>query len=343
MKTMKDLLVLSVLVLSIGFLAIVESCNNDNIETTTNEPGITPDGGKSVTIDIYSFTDFHGVMDSSEDPINPGAARFIAVAKKLMSQSEHSMLLSSGDNYHNWEYDAKGDTNMSNIFRGNPVSDMMKMIGLKYSVIGNHEWDWGEKFAEYSEEGGITYLAANIFLKGTDNRPGFCQPYVIETIAGRKIGIVGLTITAMELYTDTFDSEDFIDGYEFRGMGPWLKDMVTDLKSNQGCDAVIALTHLDEQTLADLVGNNDKGFDAIILGHTHRITNRKSYGVPTVQASHYGRGLAKLSFIFDDNGLVSVTHDSFRNFLDDTYLPANIVDEEIAAMVASYRERMENP
>jgi 2',3'-cyclic-nucleotide 2'-phosphodiesterase (5'-nucleotidase family) len=147
----------------------------------------------------------------------------------------------------------------------------------------------------------------------------------------------------MKLYTDTFESEDFIDGYEFRDMGPWLKDMVSDLKINQGCDAVIALTHLDEQTLAALVGSNDKGFDAIILGHTHRITNRLSYGVPTVQASHYGRGLSKLSFVFDDNGLVSVTHDSFRDFLDDTYLPAKVVDEKIAAMVASYRERMENP
>jgi hypothetical protein len=50
-----------------------------------------------------------------------------------------------------------------------------------------------------------------------------------------------------------------------------------------------------------------------------------------------------LSLVFNDNGLVSVSHDSFRDFLDDTYLPAKVVDEEIAAMVASYRERMENP
>jgi len=338
MKTIKKIFVLPLFVLAIGFLVIVESCNN---EPDINKPDITTDGER-VTIDIYSFTDFHGVMDNSEDPMNPGAARFIAVVKKLMSQSENSLLLSSGDNYHNWEYDAEGVANLSNIFRGKPVSDMMKMIGLKYSVIGNHEWDWGERFAEYSEEGGITYLAANIFLEDSGKRPDFCQPYAIETIAGKKIGIVGLTITNMKLYTDTFESEDFIDGYDFIEMGSWLKDMVSDLKNNQDCDAVIALTHLDEQTLGDLVGKNDMGFDAIILGHTHRITNRLSYGVPTVQASHYGRGLTKLSFVFDNKGLVSVAHDSFRDFTGDTYLPVGVVDEEIAAMVASYREKIEN-
>jgi 2',3'-cyclic-nucleotide 2'-phosphodiesterase (5'-nucleotidase family) len=325
---MKEHLVLFVCILAIGSLAIVESCNN--------EPDIAPDGGERVTIDIYSFTDFHGVMDNLEDAENnPGAARFTAVLKGMMSRSENSLLLSSGDNYHNWEYENKG-INLSNKFKGAPVSDMMKTIGLKYSVIGNHEWDWGNKFDEFSEAGGITYLAANIFLKDTGDRPGFCQPYVIETIADRKIGIVGLTIVNMENYTDTFDSEDFIDDYEFRDAGPWLKDMVADLKTNKGCDVVIALTHLDEQTVGNLVGSNDMGFDAIILGHTHRTLSRLSYGVPTIQPAHYGRGVARLSFVFNDNGLVSVDRENVK-VLD---IPGDEVDEEIAAMVAGYREKM---
>jgi len=321
---MKKFFVLSVFVLAIGILAGVESCNHE------------PDGGesKSVTIDVYSFTDFHGVMDNSEAPENPGAARFVAVLKEMMSQSKNSLLLSSGDNYHNWEYDHDGDKNLSNIFKGAPVSDMMKNIGLRYSVIGNHEWDWGEQFAHFSEEGGITYLAANVFLKGTETRPGFCRPYVIETIAGKKIGIVGLTIVNMQQYTADFipPNADYIDGYEFRDPGPWLNDMVTDLKTNQGCDAVIALTHLDFQTRALLA---DKGFDAIILGHTHMTTNGLTGTVPTIQPAHYGRGISRLSFEFDENGLAEVKRENIR-VLD---VPGDKVDDEIAAMVESYRAR----
>jgi 2',3'-cyclic-nucleotide 2'-phosphodiesterase (5'-nucleotidase family) len=338
MKTLKKLWALPVFALAIGILAGVESCKNE----ADNPGGSATPGNNSVTIDVYSFTDFHGVMENSEDTEiadtrkNPGAARFIAVLREMMSKSENSLLLSSGDNYHNWDYDNAGNKNLSNIFKGAPVSDMMRNIGLKYSVIGNHEWDWGEHFAYFSGEGGITYLAANVFLKGTETRPGFCKPYVIETIAGKKIGVVGLTIVNMERFTADFvpPNAGYSDGYDFKDAGPWLKEMVADLKTNQGCDAVIALTHLDPETVNKLVGDNDKGFDAIILGHTHTTSDRLSFGVPTIQPAHYGRGIAKLSFVFDKKGLAEVKRENVT-VLD---VPGDEVDEKIAAMVAEYRK-----
>jgi len=64
----------------------------------------TPWVDGSVTVDIFSFNDFHGTMDSSASAANPGAARFTAIAKHLMGQSPHSMLLAAGDNYQHIKY-----------------------------------------------------------------------------------------------------------------------------------------------------------------------------------------------------------------------------------------------
>ncbi|WP_461255763.1 bifunctional metallophosphatase/5'-nucleotidase [Treponema sp. R80B11-R83G3] len=338
--------ILLILLLAIGWLAIVPACNNG----TNFEPGpdipIVPvmppfdpieaetlwvDG--NVTVDIFSFNDFHGSVDSSASASNPGAARFTAIAKHLISQSEHSMLLAAGDNYQG--------SPLSNYFYGEPVSKMMKALGVKYSVIGNHEWDWGaDKLAKFMQDGDISFITANIFLKGTDNRPDFCHPYVIANRAGRRIGIIGLTTTV----TPDIVSASITGEYDFREPGDWLKDMVNDLRTVKNCDAVIALTHMGSSGSgtnvsgegAKLVKPDNMGFDAIITAHTHNTVSGTVNGVPVIQASYNGRAVGKLSLNFNGHDLVSVTPSVISNFTGSSILPTGTVDTEIADMIAGY-------
>jgi len=293
----------------------------------------TPWVAGAVTIDIFSFNDFHGSVDSSASASNPGAARFTAIAKHLMSQSPHSMLLAAGDNYQG--------SPLSNYFYGEPVSKMMKELGVKYSVIGNHEWDWGvDKFAKLAQDGDITFVTANIFLKGTDNRPDFCQPYVIANRAGRKIGIIGLTTTL----TPELVSGSLSESYDFRGPGEWLKKMVSELRTVQKCDAVIALTHMGSGgsgtgvsgEAAGLVKPDNMGFDAIITSHTHQSVSGTVEGVPVIQANYNGRAVGRLSLKFNDHKLDSVTPNVVSGFTGGSVLPAGTVDAGIAAMIAQY-------
>ncbi|MDR2941081.1 MAG: 5'-nucleotidase C-terminal domain-containing protein [Treponema sp.] len=289
-----------------------------------------------VTIDIYSFNDFHGSVDSSASASNPGAARFTAIVKHLISQSEHVMLLAAGDNYQG--------SALSNYFHGEPVSKMMKELGVKYSVIGNHEWDWGTgKFAQFAQDGNITFLTANIFLKGTDNRPDFCHPYVIANRAGRRIGIIGLTTTL----TPDLVSASLIEKYDFRGPGDWLKNMVNDLRTAQKCDAVIAFTHMGSSGSGTNVNgeaaglaNPDMGFDAIISAHTHNTVSGTVNGIPVIQASYNGRAVGKLSFNFDGHNLLSVTPNIISNFTGSSILPTGTIDAGIADMIAGYEAQV---
>ena len=34
---------------------------------------------------------------------------------------------------------------MSNLTYGKPVTDVFNSIGIKYSALGNHEFDWGDE------------------------------------------------------------------------------------------------------------------------------------------------------------------------------------------------------
>jgi len=286
----------------------------------------TPWVDGTVTIDIFSFNDFHGTVDNSASAANPGAAKFATAAKNLLAASEHSMLLAAGDNYQG--------SALSNYFNGEPVSKMMKALGVKYSVIGNHEWDWGSQiFEKFAKDGDLTFITANIFLKGTDKRPDFCQPYIIANRAGRRIGIIGLTTPATpQLVTASLTGQ-----YEFRDAGDWLKNMVDDLRNNQNCDAVIALTHMGSSGSGDNVSgevagltNPNMGFDAIISSHSHLSVNGKSNGVPVIQAGYNGRAIGRISLTFDGRELKNIETSVI------SVSTGNAADPAIEAMIAEY-------
>ncbi len=35
---------------------------------------------------------------------------------------------------------------MSNLLKGEPVTAMLKEMGLEFSAVGNHEFDWGYEY-----------------------------------------------------------------------------------------------------------------------------------------------------------------------------------------------------
>ena len=294
-------------------------------------------------IDIFSFNDFHGTVDKSASGSNPGADRFVAIIEELKKENpDNTVILSAGDSYQG--------SPLSNIFMGEPVSEMIKYLGVKYSALGNHEFDWGaDKIGKFAEDGDITFLAANIFLKGTNNQPDFCEPYAVIEAGGKKIGIIGLTTVD----TPSLVKSEYVEGFEFKEPGPWLTDLVSDLKINQGCDAVIALAHMGAGLSdgvvtgeASRLANTCQTFDAIISGHTHAVVEGTANGIPVVQGNYNGRGLGRLTLVFDDDGLVSVTPKAYNqnNMNSADILPNDplAVNEDIKEIIAWYRVEVQD-
>jgi len=263
-------------------------------------PGSNPGAftnAATAEINLFSFNDFHGSVDKSASNSNPGADRFAAVANKMMAEYTNPVLLAAGDNYQG--------SPLSNVFNGEPVSEMMWYLGVKYSAVGNHEFDWGaNNINQFAQDGGTYFLAANIFLSGTENRPSFCKPYGFMEIGGVRIGLIGLTTVE----TPTLVKAENVAGLDFRAPGPWLTEMVTKLKTDYNCGLVIALTHMpggaspnandfaapDANSECGKLAAGNHGFDAIIGGHQHTLIKGVINNTPIVVGNYNGRGLTRL-------------------------------------------------
>lgn len=302
--------------------------------------------GDTVTIDLFSVNDFHGTVDKSASGSNPGADRFVAVVQKLMEENPNSVLLGAGDLYQG--------SSLSNIFYGEPVSDMLKLLGVEYSALGNHEFDWGlDNIYKFAEDGGITFLAANIFIEGTDEQPDYCEPYAVIEIEGVKIGLIGLITTEVP----TLVKAENVEGLEFKEAAEVVPELETYLREDEGCDLVVAVSHLGAVQDAEGVITGEAAdlaeavptLDGIISGHTHKPVAGEVNGVPVVQGNYNGRGLGRLTFEVDKatGEVVSATpmcysQNNINNnqYGDESILPNTVVNEEMKEIIAGYSEEI---
>jgi 2',3'-cyclic-nucleotide 2'-phosphodiesterase (5'-nucleotidase family) len=290
-------------------------------------------------INIFSFNDFHGTVDKTASGSNPGADRFVAIVEHLMAENPNSVLLGAGDLYQG--------SPLSNVFLGEPVSDMIKYLGVEYSALGNHEFDWGaDKIEKFAKDGDITFLAANIFIEDTDERPDFCEPYAVIEVGSLKIGLVGLTT----VLTPSLVKAEYVEGFEFRKPGDWLLPIIDTLRDDEGCDVIIALTHMGVTVAAGAITGGEAaelaelglGFDAIIGGHTHVHAADTVNGTPIVVGGWNGRGLGNLEIKADEEGDITITPKVYlaADMNGDAILPSNPlqVNEEITAIIDQYWE-----
>ncbi|MCL2399050.1 MAG: stalk domain-containing protein [Defluviitaleaceae bacterium] len=302
-------------------------------------------------IDILHHADFHGIIDSFISASDPGAARFAAFSELWRSQNSNPnnvVMVAAGDNYHGHP--------ISNHLLGAPMVWLYDYLGVNYSALGNHEFSFGsvDQAQHFGEN--ITFLAADIFYAGTNNRPAWVQPYtIIESDCGEGIiAMIGLMTNGMphlissaimapfELRTPTLRNAA---GNTNPANIVAIEELIAHLRDYYSASAVVALTHMgtggghgaEARDLAELVN----GLDAIIAGHSHQRNN--FYGEEAVndtiiaEAGWHGRSIGRLSFHFDENGdLVNIT-----NVLSpaNAMLPANFdITEQPANVQAVYNE-----
>jgi len=249
---------------------------------------------------VLSFNDFHGSLAPSGK--NVGAAKFaFALKEERAKNPEGTIIVSAGDNYQG--------SAMSNLLYGEPVSAVLKEIGVELSAVGNHEFDWGiERITKWAEDGNLTFVCANVYDKRIDKPVEWAQPYMILERAGVKIGFIGLATPETAYKT----LKENVENYEFRDPVANLAQWIPVVKS-EGADIIIALTHLGSNQDKD--GNISgeavdlckvEGVDAVISAHFHAFVSGLVDGVSIVQANYNGRAFARTVFTFDDdNRLIS--------------------------------------
>ncbi|MBQ6970273.1 hypothetical protein IJQ19_01480 [bacterium] len=103
------------------------SCQSDIVKTDNQ------------TVHIYSVNDFHGAAcgygdeDINVSPKNPGILRLADILNDKIKASPNSMIVSAGDNN-------SGDV-FSSSLQGTTIFPILKALDVRYSAVGNHEFD----------------------------------------------------------------------------------------------------------------------------------------------------------------------------------------------------------
>ncbi|MDE5762289.1 MAG: hypothetical protein K2H68_02105, partial [Bacteroidales bacterium] len=141
------------------------------------------------TLTLIGFNDFHGSFQQTSDI--PGAAALAYTIGQWRQTTPNMHVLAGGDNYSGGYF--------TRITGGQPLAELFETLGVEYSAIGNHEFDWGiPAMVERMNWGSTRYLCANIFLDTlTQTRPDWAVPYVIvhETLKNGtplRLAFIGL-------------------------------------------------------------------------------------------------------------------------------------------------------
>ena len=293
----------------------VKLINEGKIKIPVSEDGRTPNvkavtwnevlealGTKEVEIPIVTFNDFHGSLAESKSDV--GAAKLVGEIKRVKEENPNTVVVTGGDIYQG--------SAMSNLLKGEPVTAMLKEMGLEFSAVGNHEFDWGyEHIPDWAKAGEFDFLASNIYEKETGEPVKWAKPYGVVEREGKKVGFIGLATPETAYKT----KPDNVAHLEFKDPVEATKTWVNYLENEEKVDAVVVLSHLGSEQnreTGEITGEivevaEVPGVDAIISAHSHQRVEGKVNGVPVIQAYKNGRNLGYVNLKFDDKNELVVT------------------------------------
>jgi len=203
-----------------------------------------------------TFLHFNDVYEIRESKVKVcgGVSRFDSLVKSFKDQNP--VLLFSGDLW--------SPSKLSSVFKGDQILEPINTFGVKCSVLGNHDLDFGEeKCVELNEKCNFPWILSNCKKADGSQIANTLKHYTFEH-EGVKFGVIGIAEEDWIVTLGCFDPEDII--YEdFVKVSEELGQM---LKEKEGCDFVIALTHMRIPN-DDILAEKCKSIDIILGGHDH--------------------------------------------------------------------------
>ena len=293
--------------LNIISLLILFSCSpktdNNNVDENTE---------KNIT--LFFVNDQHARLD------NFAKIKFIIDKEK----ENHSVIVAcSGDMF-------SGSPVVDNYKdnQGYPMIDIMNRVGFDISVLGNHEFDYGEETLKNRiDQSNFKWVCANVDMLET-NVP---QPNEYYTVLkdGLKITFLGLVETNGK-ENGTIPSTHPWKVKNFAFQRP--EDVVgkyKGVKKSEDSDLFIALTHLGHSSnngLGDVqLAEQYPYFDLIVGGHSHQEINTVENGIPIFQSGSYLKNLGKIEISVKNKAITNIKY-TLINLDDVTEYDQNLKD-----------------
>jgi len=282
-----------------------------------------------VDLSVLVTTDLHGNIYPYDyftaKPAERGLAKIATLIAEQRRLHPNSLLIDCGDTiqgapleavYQNYTRTGKLPQGLQ--FNGKPLSGdpmMLAMNKLAFDamVVGNHEYNFGLKNLEAAR--GIArfpWISANTM---TPPSLKSFAPYLVKTVAGVKVAIIGITTPAVPSWEkpENYKGLRFLPGLEA------VEKVLSELREKERPDVVIVAAHagLDRDPKSGVIRSGETGFenpvyqiatkvqgiDAVVFGHTHQQLEDFRIGdVLMHQPKNWGISLGRVDFTLEREG-----------------------------------------
>ena len=182
------------------------------------------------TNDVHSHIEAFGPNDG-RNANKGGVARRATLVENLRIENPNTLLLDAGDIFQGTPY--------FNFYGGELEFKLMSLLKYDVATIGNHDFDNGINglYAQLPHAK-FDFISANYDFSNTV-MDTHVKPYKIFVKDGIKIGVFGLGIELQGLVNkEAYKETAYLDPIEI------AQDMSRILKTEEGCDLIICLSHL---------------------------------------------------------------------------------------------------
>jgi len=272
-------------------------------------------GGNSIKpISIVGLNDFHGQLDQTTLigdnglPTTVGGAAFLATMfdEDLAALPGPGLLLAGGDN-------VGASPPNSGLLQDTPAIDVENAWGLDATSLGNHEFDYGvARLQQHVDRANFPFLATNVVETATGQIPDYLSPSAVFTVNGIQVGVIGAELQS----TPELVSAGATAGLTFLDEATRIKAESERLKA-LGVNVQVVVIHQGTANGLNPIGNaagqawdgpilpiadalDDTTVDAMIVGHTHRISNLMRGHILVVEGINAGTSYSVLQLMVRD-------------------------------------------
>lgn len=213
-----------------------------------------------------------------------GLARVMTIKKNALKDNPNTLMTLGGDTV--------SPSVETRTYRGKQMIDAWNMVGLDYSVLGNHEFDIKtNELIDRIKESKFTWIGSNVTDTKTGKLFADLPPFVIREIGGVKIGIIGLLLPEAK---ETSSMEDHIKVTDFCKTA---QELIPKMRA-AGANTIIGLTHMflfQDKQLAHCA----PGIDLILGGHEHTLLQSSANGTPIFKMWADARQVGKFDLFID--------------------------------------------
>jgi 2',3'-cyclic-nucleotide 2'-phosphodiesterase (5'-nucleotidase family) len=268
-------------------------------------------------------------------PDDKGMGGFAYLASAVRAEKAHCMAclyLNAGDLVQG--------TPVSTIYHGDPVYQISNLLGFDAAVAGNHEFDYGwQAIPRFARIAHYPLLLANVL--DVQGHPLTSKPYVIETVGGIRVGIIGVVLG--DLAKD-YSTPELLGSTRVLPVVETVQRYATELRERS--DLIVVLGHIHDMTEVDAILRDVPEVQVVIAGHTHtaypemhKVDNRVG-----VLVNGYGTELGRLELDVDMK-LKKVESAEWKKIPIDSkkIAPAQDVAREVASWEAKVSKIVDVP